>query len=76
MEFKMALVEKLALTVGLLGLIGFALVPFNSGIVQTQWFFFFAAFSIFALRFFSSSLLKMPERVALLGFSGNCKLKR
>ena len=53
-----------------MGLIGFALMPFNSGEMQTHWFVCFASFGVFATRALIKPNMKMPERIGFLGFRG------
>jgi hypothetical protein len=52
MKLQLKLFEKIGLIIALLGLMGIILLPFTSSI-QTEWFAFFAALSLFSLGFFT-----------------------
>jgi len=68
LKYELIFAERISLFIGLIGLMGFALMPFNSGEIQTCWFVFFASYSIFATRIFTKPI--QLERIGLLGFLG------
>ena len=70
MRFRYFLVERIFLIIGLVGLSGFLHILVSSEI-QSHWFGFFAAFSIFSLRiFYDPNIRRMPERLGFLGCIG------